>query len=511
MGWVWAISAKRPFLILFCELVPIAGGGFAAAGFLALIGLGLIAPPWIWVAAGLFMMSLTLSGILSFLRMRRGSDLKADKSDEFDDEDSEFLRRTSHPIYGEQARRDLLAGIAMWWVAVPALIFGVWAWSEPVLDWSNPLDWRQVLCIAAGVLLFAKLGSAHLLEPQKRTWLRAILAVAVVAVLVAGLWERHPYLLPGYPDAARVKVEQLFKSGDLKSYHYHTAALTKYAQELEGKGEIQKAGDLFNIASRVDVTDAGLQENFAKFLTRHAPAGEDAVFYQRAAEIRSGAALKASREPYAIDPHGPLPMLMPDSPLEHAVVLVADQDTSPELLDLVGHVLGDELKLPVYRYPLGVDFSKVAGRGRGEDGPQMRIDQAWAAVAAQIPISPLEPRQYLVITVRDLYADGVNYLYNSATIPGCGIASYQRLGKRYDPCNDRDLLEALCKQSLATVIKSLTLYPCPDLRDVTAYVDGPSQLGRKGRHALPATLSAYRYEAENWAAARRKAREMRGQ
>lgn len=51
---------------------------------------------------------------------------------------------------------------------------------------------------------------------------------------------------------------------------------------------------------------------------------------------------------------------------------------------------------------------------------------------------------------------------------------------------------------ISTVIKSLIIYPSPDPRDVTAYVNGTFQLSWKGRRPLPATLTAYREQIRRW-------------
>lgn len=66
------------------------------------------------------------------------------------------------------------------------------------------------------------------------------------------------------------------------------------------------------------------------------------------------------------------------------------------------------------------------------------------------------------------------------------------LGNTTKPPTNKALLNSLSKQALSTVLKSVIIYPSPDPRDVTAYVNGPFQLARKGRRPLPATLATYR-------------------
>ena len=501
-----AISPPRTFPLLFCEVFLIGGGRIAAAVLLVLLGLGVIATPWIWLVLALFLLALTLDGLLRIMRMRKFEAAEIDylgKEKELKRLDGMALDKAlkqldSRVFYNLDARRSIAAGIVLWWIVTPALLFAVWAWTEPVIGWINPLDGLQVCLIAVGVFGFAAAGAAHVMQPRKRTRWRLFLSLAVLALLFSGIWVRHPYLRPGYPDPLRVKVEQLLKKPDIHATQYHSGVLVEYARELEAKGETRKAGEFFSMATKVDVTNPDFQDAFADFLSRHASAGADAVFRRRAAELRSGVALKASEGPYQLDDAAILPVLGPDSPRGHALVLVADLQTPVELLDVVGSVLRKELGVEVYRHPQQVDFSKVAGRRGSGDDPQIRIDDAWRELASQIPLPRSVPRQHIVITARDLYGEGRNYLFSSPTGPFGGVVSYHRLGKREDPCHDPDLLDKLCKQSLATAIKSLTIYPCPDSRDVTAYVNGPFQLQRKGRRPLPATLEAYRFGIARW-------------
>lgn len=514
-----AIPPERPFLIKLFEGLLAIGGRIAIAVPLFLLITGLLEPAWIWLVAGLFLLIVTSGEAIKLSRTGGIGELKEKLHREEGEPRGrgrpigpDGLKRRYEMLFAmEDERRDRITGMLMWWLIIPALIYAVWAWSEPVIGWRNPLHGTQVVTMAMSTWLVLKLSRVPPYNPRRRTQVRVMLTLLVPAVLLAGLWIRHPYLRPGYPDAARVKVEQLLKKPDIPATQYHVAALVEYAHELEARGEIQRAGELLNMATMVDVTDPALQEAFGRFLGRHEPAGVDAIFYRRAADLRSGAALQVSDEPYQLDHAETLPLLAPDSPRGHSLVLVADSQTPVAVLDVVGSVLRRELGVPVYRHPQQVDLSGVQGRqDRRGNKVQLGIDQVWNAMAAQIPLPEFEPRQHLLITARDLHGSGRNYLYNAPVGPQGGLVSYHRLGKHEDPLNDRDLLDDLCKQALATTIKSLTIYPCPDPRDVTAYVNGPLQLARKGRHPLPATLTAYRFGVARWAVELGRAEERGG-
>lgn len=323
------------------------------------------------------------------------------------------------------------------------------------------------------------------------------MAGVVVMVAAASLYLRHPYLLPGYPDATRIRAARVLAAGNIVTTQHHSGALVAYALELEQAGQIQKAGDLLNLASRCDGTNPEIQETFADFLKRHGRPGEDAMYRKLAADLRSGDALKVSDTAYDFDHSTPLPLFSNDMPAGHAVVLVADRDTPPELLDLLGSVLRTELGVAVYRHPTVVDI-KATSRRRGLTSKQVSIEDAWKEASAQLEAQRTGPHQFLVVTACDLFAPGANFLYSSPTSPGNGIVSYARLGSVKSPATDRKLLDSLCKQTISTVIKSLIIYPSPDPRDVTAYVNGSFQLSRKGRRPLPATLTAYREQIRRW-------------
>lgn len=468
--------------------------------FLILVGLlllGVVDSLWVWGAVVLFLVSLTAEALLrSMEKFSPGSDLETEHGDELWTPLAVELQRR------EAEQKDARWKVIAWWLALPCLLFGVWAWFEPVVGWYHSLRLPAAVIVGGGVLLLMLPDKAFRHQARKRTALRSSVAALIITASLVGLAVRHPYLIPGFRDANRVRAERLLSPPNIVAIQHHSYALVRYGLELESSGEIQKAGDLLQLAARVDGTNPDAQEAFADFLKRRAPSGQDEIYRKLAADLRSGVALAVSSRGYQLDASEPLPVLGNESTAKHAIVLVADKETPSELLDILGSVLGKELGVAVYRHPQMVDIRGVT-RQSGMTSRQVGINEAWQEAAGQLPARKPGCHQYLVVTKRDLFAPGTNFLYSSATVPGSAIVSYHRFGNADRPCEDRGLLDSLCKQALSATIKSLTIYPSPDPRDVTAYVNGAFQLSRKGRRPLPATLVAYREQIARWEAAAR--------
>jgi hypothetical protein len=485
----------RLLLTILSTAVPALGMRLLGALLLGLLLAGIAPARLVWAAAVLFLVQVTLIEVLKLLDFNKPPQVT------LEGEEADLSGFEPPPLPDPSGiaaeRRDAGLKIVTWWLALPALLFAVWAWSEPVVDWYHTLELPTALVIAAGIFLLSWPDRAFRKEPKKRTWVRSAMAGAVVIAAATSLSLRHPYLVPGYPEANRIRAERVLAAGNIVTFQHYAGALVAYALELEQAGQIQNAGDLLNLASRCDGTNPEIQETFADFLKRHGQPGEDAVYRKLAADLRTGDAMKVSSEGYDFDHATPLPVFSDHLPTGHAVVLVGDRDTPPGLLDLVGSVLRTELGVTVYRHPKIIDIETTTRR-RGLTSEQVSIDDAWKDATDQLGEIRTGPHQFLVVTARDLFAPGANFLYGSPTSPGSGIVSYARFGRLKDPTADRNLLDALCKQAISTVIKTLTIYPSPDPRDVTAYVNGAFQLSRKGRRPLPATLIAYREQIRKW-------------
>lgn len=489
----------RPLFTFLLTAAQAVGIKLLGPLLVGLLVFGVAPASFVWAAVVLFLINLTVLGVLK-LRAFKNPPWKAFGSEKAKVAGQENFD-AAHPLpefsWIVAERRDAVMEIFSSWLALPALLFAVWAWSEPVVGWYHTLHLPTALVMAIGIFLLGWPDRESRWKAEKRTRVRSAMVGVVVVVAAASLCLRHPYLLPGYPDATRVRAERVLAAGSIVTMQHHAGALVAYALELEQAGQIQKAGDLLNLASRCDGTNPEIQETFADFLKRHGRPGEDAVYRKLAADLRSGEALKISDAGYDLDHATPLPVFAGNIPGGHAVVLVADRNTPTVLLDLVGSVLRTELGVAVYRHPTVVDI-EATSRGRGLASKQISIEDAWKEASAQLEAQRTGPHQFLVVTSRDLFAPGANFLYSSPTSPGNGIVSYARLGSVKSPATNRKLLDSLCKQAISTVIKSLIIYPSPDPRDVTAYVNGAFQLSRKGRRPLPTTLASYREQIRRW-------------
>lgn len=486
--------------------------GLVLAG---LILAGVAPGAFVWAVAALFLVHLTTLQLLKFrawsnhlppteeirATARPGPDQPTDgETDEDPDETRDDPEPAPFQYDASQSaaeRRDAVLKVFAWWIALPALLFGAWAWTEPVLGWYHTLQWPAAAIAGIGIILLGWPDRAFREQPAKRTAIRSAIAVAVAMVSAASLCLRHPYILPNYPDATKIRAERVLAAANIVTIQHHAGALVDYARELEQSAQIQKAGELLHLASRCDGTNPDIQEAFADFLLRHGRPGDDQAPRKLAANLRSGAALKVSGAPYDFGTTSPLPLFARQTAPGHAVVLVADRETPTALLDAVGSVLRTELGVPVFRHPRIVDIQTTTRR-RGLTSQQVSVEEAWKEVTPQLDTQRTGPHQYLVVTARDLFAPGANFLYGSTTAPGQGIVSYARLGNPATSATNPALLDSLCKQALSTVLKSVIIYPSPDPRDVTAYVNGAFQLARKGRRPLPATLDAYHAQIRNW-------------
>lgn len=480
---------------------------------------GSLRESWLWAVVALALITITVEGILSVTKFQElraaGWDGSEPGATIFRERKSERLRRMGQHF--EEFRHEWITRIIASWLTLPVLVIAVWARTEPVLDWVNNLRVEQVFFMVAGATALALIDLSFPFELQKRAVLRWAGVLALWLALTTAILDRHPYLLPGWPEAKRLKAEHALAASDIRTTQRHAWALVDYGSQLESQGRIQEAGDLLRTAALLDSTDPGLQEACADFLKRHGTPGEDAAYHKLAADLRSGAASQASDQPYHFEDAPPLPILTANAPPSHAIVLVADKVAPQSMLEILGKVLRAELGVPVYLYPERTGIEQVArGRGPKEPGSFVYVNEAWKKTLTHLPNPPWSgSRQYLIVTEWDIDDDGRGFVYGAKVAPGAGIVSYGRLipewpnlsdgryrswRKREKFREDHRLLDNLCKQSLATVIQTFTLYPSPDFRDVTAYPYGRGQLDRIGRRPLPATLAAYRRELASWQA-----------
>lgn len=95
----------------------------------------------VWAAMVLFLVHLTAVEV-SKLQAFKNRLREAFGPEEADDQELEdFAPALPLPDLSWIAaeRRDAVLKIFSWWLALPALLFAVWAWSEPVVGWYHTL------------------------------------------------------------------------------------------------------------------------------------------------------------------------------------------------------------------------------------------------------------------------------------------------------------------------------------------------------------------------------------
>ena len=450
--------------------------------------------PFIWLPVLLILGGITAEGIL---RLRARPVWPGECSIESEFRDGSKLAPFELIYPTEEENRDTILKVLGWWLALPSLIFAAWAWSEPVVDWYSTLRVPAIAFVGIGMVALALPDLWKSTTLPVRTVVRFGIALSFLIFAAGSVYLRHPYLISGYPNAHRLKAERILSTGNIVAIQRHAGVLAECAADFETGGEIDKARTLLNLAARADNTNSEILLQFADFLQRHGKPGEDTAYREIAARADSPIISDEFSSPYDFSATKVLKSFFPNTSTRHRLVLIADRNVPVELLDKIGSVIADELEVEVLRLnqPIGIHGET---RRSGILSSQISIEEAWKEVASQLPRGLRPPDQLLVITSRDLFAPGANYLYGSPAILGGGIVSYARLGNAKEPASDEKLLDSLCKQSLSTVLKSLIIYPSPDSRDVTAYVNGPFQQSRKGRRPMPATLFAYRESIKAW-------------
>ncbi|WP_265594776.1 hypothetical protein [Haloferula sp. BvORR071] len=479
------------------------GSLLAACIVVFLLGDGRLGELWVWFAVALVLVSLATEGIFQVLKLRelRAMGWVGSEPGMVTYGLREPERSKRGELYYAEERQEWKVRIIARCIALPALVYAVWVWTEPVLGWSNRTSPEQVMLMVIGAVVLAGIDRIFADYPRKAAFLRNSPVAAFLVLIMGGIYERHPYLLPNNPEAKRDKAERLIAWGDSVATQRHVAALADYGNQLEAEGKIREAGEMLQMAARVDNTDAGLQDAYADFLEQHGKPEEEAIYRKLAADLRSGAALQVSNAPYQLDDAPALPLLTANTPPGHAIVMVADALVPRKELDALGAVLRKELVVPVYLHPQVIHQGSVGSRRSEPNREKLYAQEQWK-VALSCMIEPpwQASRQYLVVVGFQTFQQGREFVCGVTVAPAAAVVHYQRLAGDQIPGSDARLWDELCKTSIAAAIRTFTIYPCPDTRDVTAQVYWRRDLEKLGRRPLPATLGAYRREVARWQA-----------
>jgi len=139
-----------------------------------------------------------------------------------------------------------------------------------------------------------------------------------------------------------------------------------------------------------------------------------------------------------------------------------------ELIDeeVIGKVA--EALSEVYGYEVMIDFSEEIVDERFLNSRRMQYD-AWAVVKEYQALRD-EDQYLLLVTVKDLYAAGLNYVFGLAWRGVAIISAYRLRQEFYGEEPDRNLfIERLIKEAVHEIGHLLGLAHCDDRRCVMAF------------------------------------------
>ena len=170
-------------------------------------------------------------------------------------------------------------------------------------------------------------------------------------------------------------------------------------------------------------------------------------------------------------------------------MLVAVGEVPDEVLDAVGHVLHQELDLPVYVSPDPVPLpphTRVRGLATGPQWHESSIVQAFTNAAKVFPDAPI---RYVLITPVDIYMSDVNYVFSASYGWGAVVSSARFGGPNVDHAR---LLQRTAKQALCALIKSFKVPPSTDRNCVTSYTSSLEEFDAKGNRPNAETRALFR-------------------
>lgn len=515
------LGSKDTWLLaLILASARFTGKAFGTGALLAVVLVlkGVASAPYIWLAAGFFLVGKSLARIVELFD-RRPSDeemrateqtLRQSYAEELRQAEEEGRadetfsidtsidrwRESINAELGPAERREIFSDLALWWGSLPLWMYAGWALTAPVLGRYGSFRWQQAGFVLVGLLLL-HFSTHGCVSTRQRVRRRTRLLAGMFLFAAACIVLRHPYIIPGYPDAAKTRAERVLAARDIVTWQQHAAALLPYARELEDAGSIQKAGEIFFLALRADSTDPGILEACIGFCERQG-AWQDAAEIRRLHRQLEEAIEPGDQPDYRWEcAEHPLPVLPAGFQTHHAICLIADTSSPAHLIDVLGRILEDELHIPVYRKDGSISLVETDRRS-GLLSRQISVERVAQSVQELIPRAQHPPVQYLVITAREIYSPGANFLYNASFLTGHGVVSYAQWSTPDKILQDREALRLTVKALLSTVIKSMGVWPSPDRRDVTCYVNGQAQMERKGLRPLPPTRFQYHQAVKQW-------------
>jgi len=315
-----------------------------------------------------------------------------------------------------------------------------------------------------------------------RWWTLPFLPLFFLALL--GIDARHPYLNPFEPEKNRLAAEKILSLTDNVLAARHTHWITKYAEELLGKGEQEFALNLYRRAQQLspqsrDIADAILSIEQPPF--RPTEAGTSALEASTVPLIRGSLR------------HPPVDTVAIGSELqtlnEIHIVIVPIGDVPETLVNSIGHVIQQELGVEALRSDRNVVLPKHS-RIRGLIiGKQWHAESLFYAFLNEFGEPPTAPVKYLLLTEADIYGGKANFIFSASAQWGAiiSIARFRMNGESLNLVTERTAKQALC-----AILKSFAVPISNDVKCVTSYSNSLEQFDRKGNRPNAQSLAIFK-------------------
>jgi len=354
------------------------------------------------------------------------------------------------------------------------------------------------LCVALYVWPHRWKASDSLGERQALWWTLPVVPALVLGYL--GIATDHTYLDPRRADRLELRAERVLALRNNVVAGAHADWVFDFASELERRGDRESAIAYYEKGVRLAPWSAGAHERLAALRQQLDPgAGASAPADPRPQASGLTPAEFAHRAYWVDDrPLQPPPACTHGSPSDRpsatTVVLLRIGEVSRRVTDAIGHVVREELALPVCLSPDVFPLpspTRIRGLVFGRQWSERSLVDV---VAPEIlEKSAKSPIRFLVITGVDLYAENSNFVY-SASYPWGALLSYARYGDlELEPETVRHFA---AKQALAGLVKSFGIPTSPDPNCVTSYADGPEQFARKGNRPNAASFVSFRQRVD---------------
>lgn len=351
----------------------------------------------------------------------------------------------------------------------------------------TPQGWEGAIVAALCLALYAWphrwLKSADRSDARIGWW--ALTFVVALPLLSHAIEKHHPYLNPFNPDHHRLAAERVLALKNNVIAGHHADWVLRYARQLDDRGEWQQAIPFYREAIRLDANNREARARLAALAARSS--GGTAGSAPTPAVV-SSAPYWTTDKPVTKSPRGQI-----DSGLENVercmVVIVAVGEVADDLLNAVGHVIHNELELPVCISTNTVPLpphTRVRGLVTGRQWADDAIVQAFLKATGTFPKAPIK---YVLITPVDIYHDDVSYVFSGSAEWGAVVSS-ARFG---EPKGAGPLLrQRTAKQSLCALIKSFKVPMSTDRNCVTSYTRSLEEFDVKGNRPSAETLRLFR-------------------